>query len=106
MTITVFRIGWVNGAAVDGPPEVVQVEHFGYPHCDADGRAQYENTHFLSERAAWDALLANVRAGQKLSVSEYERCQKQLAYATERLAKDAATRTRLESQFEDWERAR
>lgn len=102
--ITVYRIGWVRGNAIDGPPEAVQVEQVGWPHRDVDGKQQFENTHFATEIEAWEALLANVKAGQSLSESRFTQCQSELAAATQRLADDAATRSRMDRAFELWQR--
>lgn len=104
--ITVYRIGWVRGNAIDGPPEPVQVEQVGYPHRDADGHQQCDNTHFAAEIEAWEALLTNVKAGQSLSETRFTQCQTELAVATQRLADDAATRSRVERQFEGWQRGK
>lgn len=64
MSVTVYRIGWHRGNAVDGPPEAVQVEQVGWPHLDVDGQKQFENTHFATEAGAWDALLTSLKACQ------------------------------------------
>ncbi|NUP12944.1 MAG: hypothetical protein HOW73_43445 [Polyangiaceae bacterium] len=69
----------------DGPVEVECAQR-GHPHCDADGKVQYINSHFDSALEAWDYVVGALDA---LSVNLAERraeARAQLAHETERLA--------------------
>jgi hypothetical protein len=101
---TVYRIEWVRGNAVGGPPKAVEAEQVGWPHVDADGQRQTENTHFATELAAWLDLLKNTQSSQQLSERELTCRQEQLAAAAQRLADDAAHHARMERAFEEWQR--
>jgi hypothetical protein len=82
-------------------PEPVQCEEPGYPGRDEHGRVMYRNSHFMSEVDAWAHLLRSGQAGQELARLAYERAQQQLVQCTERLAREAARRSRIESAYDD-----
>lgn len=50
-----------------------ECEEFGHPHRDANGRQQYNNTHFRTAAEAHAKLLSELRAGMTLDVRELER---------------------------------
>lgn len=75
----------------------------GYPNRDADNEVQYVNSHFDTEREAWDSLLANTAAGQSLAVGEYEDAKAHLGAKTRKLAERAAVHTRAMAAFDQWE---
>lgn len=80
------------------PPKVVAVEceQVGYPHTDADGDTQYDNTHFDTEAAATDCLLRNLRASIRLTASSIEEQRKRLADDEAHLVELALARDQVE----------
>lgn len=84
---------WYSG---DGIPIEVECPERGWPHSDAEGRTQYDNTHWDGESDAWARSLSNARAGVNLSRGTVEQLQERLAAATERLTEDIEALARLE----------
>lgn len=85
-------------------PEPVECEAPGYPNRDVKGRVMYLNSHYATEAEAWDFLLSSGRAGQDLARVEYEEAQQRRARAVEKLAIEAARRSRIEEGYEDFKR--
>ncbi len=56
---------------------------------DAHGRKQFLNTHFDTEREAWNQLVVEVEAGLSLGARARERTRDALAKITAELADDA-----------------
>lgn len=50
-------------------PVAVECEKKGYPNPDADGRTQYENTHFDTEKACAEKLLAEAKAAVSITAA-------------------------------------
>lgn len=74
----------------------VECAERGYPHPDADGETQFENTHFDHESEAWEALLREAEAGLNLATGARQRAQLELQRLTDAVADEAVT----------WKRAR
>lgn len=70
---------------------------------DEAGRTVYENTHFRTEREAWERLIAEATAGVKLGGSAVERQRSILAEAETQLVKDALDLKTVLDGFERWE---
>ena len=75
--------------ADDSHPMPVQIEceNRGYPHADADGQTQYENTHFDSEDEAWEKCRESAEAYVVLTARSVRQAEEQLANAREDAAK-------------------
>lgn len=73
-----------RGAAVE-----VECEEAGYPHLDADGETQFDNTHFDTEAEAWESARADAEARISLAGSEVERLEGALRRAQEEAAEAA-----------------
>ena len=104
MSTAVYRIGWHRGDATQWPP--VAVEAIGYPYPDADGFVPLKNTHFATEREAWQALLTNIREVEAMSKRVVDHREQQLAMANAHLREDALRREQAERAFAEWERTR
>ena len=74
----------------------VECAERGYPHKDADGETQFENTHFDHESKAWEKLLRETEAGLSLATGARQRAQLELQRLTDAVADEAVT----------WKRAR
>lgn len=94
-------IRWYAGSELDAP-EAVECREHGYPHCDAEGRTQYENSHFDSEAEAWERLIAEWRGGVRLAVGSVEYARTELAKQESRLVEYACHRDRVERAFDEW----
>jgi hypothetical protein len=64
----------------------------------------YLNSHFDTDAAAWDHLLASGKARQECSAIAYEEARRALTRRQEDLAEAAARRTRIEEAFEAYKR--
>ncbi len=60
---------------------VREVEGTPWPGADTEGDSCYDNTHFVSERAAWDKLKAEVQAGVCLAGRRVTEAKLELASA-------------------------
>lgn len=60
---------------------VREVQSDPWPGKDSDGEICYENTHFTSERAAWEKLKAEVDVGVCCSGRTIQYAKRQLAAA-------------------------
>lgn len=74
-------------------------DKFGYPHYDDTGDKMFDNTHFRTEREAWDCLLKNADAGENLWASSYRAAQAGLDKATKHLAEAAAFAVEVRDAF-------
>lgn len=74
--------------AKDTAPVEVECELRGYPHKDANGNVQYENSHYDTEAQAWASLVANMNARLSLVSDEVEEARRHLA-RVEKKAADA-----------------
>jgi len=61
----------------------VECEKVGYPHKDADGETQYDNTHFDTESEAWAAVMSGREAHVSAAGSAVKSAERQLALANE-----------------------
>ena len=68
---------------------VIQTEGEGWPHADTDGRTIYDNTHFKTEREAWDYMLRDAEAGLRLDADKVHRLRIELAKAESQAATSA-----------------
>lgn len=66
---------------------VREVEGEPWPGKDSEGDACYDNTHFVSEGAAWDKLKAEVSAGLMLADREVKQCREELRRAEEEMVR-------------------
>jgi hypothetical protein len=98
-------IRWYAGSDVDAP-EAVECDQPGYPHHDAKGRGQYDNSHFNTEAEAWMHLLADASAHVRLVGHDVAWMRSRLR-EVEQQAGDAAERfARVARGHETWERER
>lgn len=68
---------------------VIQTEGEGWLDADTDGNTIYENTHFKTEREAWDYMLRDAEAGVKLDADNVHRRRIELAKAEAQAATSA-----------------
>lgn len=87
-------IRYYAGSDVDAP-EPVECDLPGWPHCDAKGRTQYENTHFDAVDDAWNHIDADARAGIALAGRAVEHYRDELAKANERAGREAERFARI-----------
>lgn len=66
-----------------------EVDAFGFPNLDADGKEQYLNTHFADIEKAWDALGVEIQALVSFRAHEVKRLRDELDQAEDKLV-DAA----------------
>jgi hypothetical protein len=64
-------------------PVSVECEKKGWPNPDADGKTQYDNTHFDTEKACAEKLLAEAEAAVSLAARRL-RDLRELLVATEK----------------------
>lgn len=83
-----------RGSDRDNEPYVLECEEFGYPNRTLCGEPMYENTHFRTEKEAWQSIRASSEAGINLSGSDVHYAKKQLRKA-EKVASDAAERAAI-----------
>lgn len=76
-------------------PTRVWCPKVGFPHVDADGRTQFDNTHFDSELDAWENGQRSVDVGVSLAERDVRSCREALARAERILAE----RTREREAF-------
>lgn len=68
------------------------------------GRKVFDNTHFATEREAWERLIAEATAGVRLSGSDVDRLRSAANEAEHRLVQDALNLNTVLEGFERWER--
>lgn len=93
--------------AVYGTPRPIAVECEvpSYPHCDADGKTIFVNTHFLSEAEAWDRVVSEHDAGLSMEARRVKNLRAELAEAEKQLADAAILATDAREAFRQWEYA-
>ena len=92
---------WVGTDGMDSP-RAVKCAAVGYPHRDADGSVQYENTHFDTEAEAWESIRRSAAAQVELDGAGVEQARVSLREAEGRGAEAAARFSRVESSFRLW----
>lgn len=65
----------------DDPPRQVECKEHGWPNEDAEGDAQYINSHFDDPAPAWEKALAEARAWVRMEEREIRQCEARLAKA-------------------------
>ncbi len=80
----------------------VECAEVGYPHKDADGFTQFDNTHFDSEADAWCRLLSEFAAGVSLSVCARADAERALEKCTTVLADDATALEMVKRNYDAW----
>lgn len=70
-------------------PEAVQCDEVGYPHRDAQGRIQYDNTHYDTEAEAWERLVEGAEAWVSLAGDGIRTAREALRRAEENAGKAA-----------------
>lgn len=83
-------------------PRLVTCESTESLERDSEGRTIYVNTHFATEAEAWEKVLAEVRAWQRLAASDVRDCRARAEQAEKRLVEAAMARVLSERAFEDW----
>jgi hypothetical protein len=66
-------------------PVAVECEKRGYPHPDADGATQFENTHFDTEAEAWQCVLDNATAWHSMAVHGLREAEQRVQHRLEEL---------------------
>lgn len=97
-------IRWRGGDGYDAPSPV-HCDPVGYPHKDADGLTQFENTHFATEAEAWDAIRRSAEASQFLDARYVNSAQRELDKASRALVHSALRRARVDEAYDEWCRA-
>lgn len=75
-----------------------------YPNYDDDGRQIYENTHYRTEKEAWDYIMRNLEAGIGIAASRVKQAQSDLLKANEFAAKMAIQLSSGMDNYEAWKR--
>lgn len=88
----------------DASPRPVAVEcpERGYPHRDADGDIQYENTHFDTEAEAWKCVLDNLRAGVQIDSIGVREARRTLEERSDRLVQSALAWDEADRLHREW----
>jgi hypothetical protein len=74
----------------------------GIPAYTKDGAKCYTNTHFKTEREAWDSIIRSVDAGVKLAGSTVERAEAKRLLAYEYAGKAALEYKLAHDGYERW----
>jgi hypothetical protein len=91
---------WLSDEVGDRPVKTAcERGKFGYPNLTVTGQKMYENTAFRTEIEAWECLIRNVDAGQRISVMNVRDAERRLATAKEELVKDALRATEARDAF-------
>lgn len=85
-------------------PVLVDCPRGGWPNDDADGHKIFDNTHFATEVAAWDKLIAESSAGVSLAGSRVEECRQKLDHANVLAAQAAVEFARVREHHNAWTR--
>lgn len=78
-------------------PEAVECEEHGWPHRDAKGRGQYENSHYDSLAEAWENVTRNAEARISLAARAVENARGSLARANEEAAEAVVWMARVQT---------
>jgi len=70
---------------------------------DEAGRFIYDNTHFATEREAWESLLREFQAGVKLGASAVNQQRSALDQTEKKLVEDALRYAEVLESFRKWE---
>lgn len=70
---------------------VRRVQGDPHPGSDSDGDRVYENTHFLTEEAAWSQLRAEIEARVRLAADKVNEAQNDLRSAMEKASASNTT---------------
>jgi len=89
-----------DGASV---PEPVECDPPGWPHRDAKGREQFDNSHFDTEAAAWKQLAASGAACVSLSNDHVLHAKRELRRALRHLAQRVARNEKIRKGVEAFE---
>ena len=75
----------------DGDTKPVEMEcyEFGYPNKTTTGEIMYANTHFKTERDAWESILRSVKAGVEIAGHDVANIENKLIKA-QKMAGEAA----------------
>lgn len=84
----------------------VECPHGGYPHPDADGETQYDNSHFTVPDAAWECLRTNAEAGVALASRAVKDARSALAAAETRLVEEALDFDAMREAERQWKHAK
>jgi hypothetical protein len=76
-----------------------------YPAHDADGKIVYENTHFDSERDAWECLFRNAQAGVSLAGGRVKEARQRVLEANQYAADMAVEFETVRDGCRDFARA-
>lgn len=101
-----YAPGAFDGFRIDYPipmPVGVECAVRGYPNYDADGKQQYENTHFDTEEECWNKLEVEAKAGVSLDARSVKQIRSQLHGAEQALVESALV---LNEVFREREKAR
>lgn len=97
MTTVVYR-----GTDGDLEPVKKECEVFGYPNRTTDGEQMYENTHFLTEEAAWRSILRSWAAGVSLASRALEDARAEEQRLTRLLADQSLNKEKAEVKHLEW----
>lgn len=93
--------GWFADAVACKPVEY-EADVFGFPNRTKDGEKQYENTHFRTEKEAWDRLMSETESGVMVfgrNVADHEEA---LRRAKDSAAHAARKFSAVRDGFEKW----
>lgn len=82
-----------------GEPKAVECAQVGWPHLDADGDKQFDNSHFDTERQAWVSTLREARAGLRLDERDLQSAKEMLRMAETRVLRSNARLQRVYSVY-------
>lgn len=83
-------------------PHAVECDPSWYPHKDAEGRVQYENSHYDREEDAWAHLIADSEAGVSLTGMAVAQSRESLRMVEAEAATECVRFYALRHAFEAW----
>lgn len=91
-----------RGSDGDIEPVELECEIYGYPNRTTDGEQMYDNTHFRTERAAWDSIRRSWRAGISLTASALKEARAHEEKLTRMLADETLKQQESEEKYKEW----
>lgn len=90
---------WFAGDG-SAPEKTQKVAGAAYPLTDVEGRPLFVNTHFDTEKEAWEYLLKNAEAGMSMAQRDYEQAKRTVETAKTELAEDASRVVQIRDGYE------
>jgi len=103
--MTEIQTGLIKGyRGTDGDVEPVEFECevFGWPNKTTDGEMMFFNTHFRTEKEAWDSINRSWEAGVSLDANALQNARNDVAKWEKILADDVLKAQESKVKYEEW----